>query len=58
MSEISEQPYGLALDAGVSAEELRAGKIVVLDGHVVDVGRDPDDAEHVRPVLAPLPARP
>ena len=33
------------------AGDLDAGKIVVFDGHVVDVKSDPDDRERVRLVL-------
>jgi hypothetical protein len=51
MSELSEEPYGLMLEAGVNADELRPGSILVLNGHVVDVRRDPDDPERVRLVL-------
>jgi hypothetical protein len=48
----NDQPHGLMFGAAVVASELRSGQIVVLDGHVVDVNRDPDDPERVRLTLA------
>jgi hypothetical protein len=50
MSE-EQQPYGLMLGEARAAGELETGQIVVLDGHVVEVGPDPDDPERVRLVL-------
>jgi hypothetical protein len=56
-----EQPYGLAFDEAFPASELSEGKIVVLDGHVVEVTLDPDDPELVRltlvRALGPPPGR-
>ena len=46
-----EQPYGLAFGEARAAGALEQGQIVVLDGHVVEVGPDPDDPERVRLVL-------
>jgi hypothetical protein len=50
---MTEEPqgYGLMFDAPRSAEELEEGKIIVLDGHVMEVGPDPDDPERIRLVL-------
>jgi hypothetical protein len=47
------QPYGLALEEVRDAGELERGQIVVLDGHVVEVKADGDDASRVRIVLVP-----
>jgi hypothetical protein len=56
-----DQPYGLAFGEAVPASELSEGKIVVLDGHVVEVRPDPDDPELVRlrlvRALGPPPGR-
>jgi hypothetical protein len=50
---MTEEPqgYGLMFGAAHRAEELEEGKIVVLDGHVMEVGPDPDDPERIRLVL-------
>jgi hypothetical protein len=56
-----QEPYGLAFTAAVAAEDLEAGTIVVLDGHVVERSADPDDPDKVRLViraaLGPPPGR-
>jgi hypothetical protein len=56
-----QKPYGLAFGRAVPAEELEAGTIIVLDGHVLERTVDPDDADRVRvvitPALGPPPGR-
>ena len=45
------QPYGLMFREVRPAAELDRGQIVVLDGYVVDLKPDPEDAVRVRLVL-------
>jgi hypothetical protein len=56
-----DHPYGLAFAEAVPARELSEGRIVVLDGHVVEVTPDPHDPELVRltlvRALGPPPGR-
>jgi hypothetical protein len=47
----AQQPYGLRFTEARAAGELEQGQIIVLDGHVVDIRPDPDDAERVRVTL-------
>jgi hypothetical protein len=45
------EPFGLSFEKAIAAEELEEGQIVVLDGHVVEAGPDPDDPGRVRVVI-------
>ena len=51
MKEKPEKAYGLMFGEAKAVSELDPEQIVVLDGHVVDVKRDPDDPDRVRLVL-------
>ena len=61
MAAQQDEPYGLVFHAAVPASELEEGQIVVLDGHVVRVAPDPDDADRIRltliQALGPPPGR-
>jgi hypothetical protein len=50
---MSDEPHGLAFVEAVSAEDLGEGQIVVLDGHVLEAGPDPDDSARMRLVIVP-----
>ena len=46
-----EKRFALRFGAPVAAQDLAEGEIVVVDGHVVEVGEDPDDPSRVRIVV-------
>jgi hypothetical protein len=47
------KPFGLRFERAVPAAEVAHEDIVVLDGHVIEVAPDPEDADKVRLVLVP-----
>ena len=46
-----KESRGLMFEKAVTAERLRPGEIVTLDGHVLSAGTDPEDPERVRVVV-------
>jgi hypothetical protein len=46
-----KESCGLMFEKAVTADRLRAGEIVTLDGHVISAGTDPEDPERVRLVV-------
>ena len=48
-----DEPHGLVFREAVSAEDLEEGRIVVLDGHVVEAEPDPEDPGRIRLVIVP-----
>jgi hypothetical protein len=51
VNENRAEPYGLAFGEARLAEALERGRIVVFDGHLVDVSPDPEDPERMRLTL-------
>jgi hypothetical protein len=43
---------GLLFDKTLAAGRLKAGQVVMVNGHILETSPDPDDASHVRLVLA------